>query len=675
MSRPRDVEVSVDDLMLEIHEEVARRRAGRRQSRFPSAGAHSVALEQRDLYSLADFLRFHDADFVRNAYLGILRREPDPAGAADYRSGLRSGRRSKADVIKALRFSPEGKAVAVHIIGLREGSSFAVEGIPNLRMSAPGGRIAPKNRYSVADFMSLHDEAFVHNAYLCILRRKPDPRGFAEFLGGLRTGRVSRIEILGALRYSAEGKAAGVAVRGLAVRYGMRRLHRIPVIGRAIAIGQYAVRLPDLVRHHERLEAAVFHLRAETADAVEALSRHVQASVRELESDLEGLSGEMAIREQVTAMHERLGRLTAELEDVSARHDALASLARVDELAEELETIRGHAITRQEQAHALAELNAMHEHLGHLTAELGDVSARQDALASVARVEELAKELETTQRHAITRQEQAHALADLERRIESGRAEVDHGLDDFYASFEDRFRGTEEEIRQRVEVYLPIVRGVGGGGPGALVLDVGCGRGEWLELLRDSGLTARGVDLNQSMIERCRRRGLDVIEGDAIEYLRTLEGASLGAVTGMHVIEHMPFPRLIELLDETLRVLRPGGVAIFETPNPENLRVGACNFHFDPTHIRPLPPESTKFVVEARGFARVEILRLHPDLSQPQLREGENALHEVVDQALFGPQDYAIVAYKAEQPVTTTSIVAAVPDETEEDSGRTSAPN
>jgi len=172
------------------------------------------------------------------------------------------------------------------------------------------------------------------------------------------------------------------------------------------------------------------------------------------------------------------------------------------------------------------------------------------------------------------------------------------------------------------------------------------------------------------MVERCRNGSLDVVEADAIEYLRTLPDASLGGVTGMHIIEHVPFSRLIDLFDETLRALKPGGVAIFETPNPENLRVGACNFYFDPTHIRPLPPESTRFFVQARGFGRVDILRLHPDLPPGRTREideaqlqraardedrdsqgemvgdDEDRLHARISEALLGPQDYAIVAYR-----------------------------
>jgi SAM-dependent methyltransferase len=149
------------------------------------------------------------------------------------------------------------------------------------------------------------------------------------------------------------------------------------------------------------------------------------------------------------------------------------------------------------------------------------------------------------------------------------------------------------------------------------------------------------------MIKQCQDLGFDVIESDAILYLRTLKSNSLGAVTGMHIIEHIPFKRLIALFDEVLRALKPGGVAIFETPNPENLIVGACNFYYDPTHLNPLPPEPMRFVLEARGFCPIEILRLHPYEESAMLNEGSEQLKDIVNKLMFGARDYALIAYKA----------------------------
>lgn len=230
--------------------------------------------------------------------------------------------------------------------------------------------------------------------------------------------------------------------------------------------------------------------------------------------------------------------------------------------------------------------------------------------------------------------------------------------DAFYQRFEDVFRGSRADIRERVIEYLPLVHAAHAGRADRPILDIGSGRGEWLELLRDEGLSARGVDTNSVAVTNCQKLGLDTVEGDAFDLLRALPDNSLGAVTAFHVIEHIPYEALGELFDEVLRVLKPGGLAIFETPNPENLDVGAHWFWFDPTHIRPLPPPPTRFLVESRGFVQAEILRLtrhrgdagkslaqlpdtHPDAAVV------NPVVARVAQMLYAAPDYAIVAHKA----------------------------
>jgi SAM-dependent methyltransferase len=235
--------------------------------------------------------------------------------------------------------------------------------------------------------------------------------------------------------------------------------------------------------------------------------------------------------------------------------------------------------------------------------------------------------------------------ARIERRAGIARTEPD--LDEFYARFEDRFRGTPEDIRSRLQVYVPTVEAAVRGAGDAPVLDLGCGRGEWLELLRERGIAASGADANAEMARRCRERGLDVEHRDAFAHLARLGDGHAGAVTAFHVIEHLPFERLVTLFDEALRVLRPGGAIVFETPNPENLIVGACNFWHDPTHVHPLPPEMVRFVAEARGFERAEILRLHPFPDWQHIAPGPHeGLRKRLNELLYGAQDYSVIAYK-----------------------------
>ena len=220
----------------------------------------------------------------------------------------------------------------------------------------------------------------------------------------------------------------------------------------------------------------------------------------------------------------------------------------------------------------------------------------------------------------------------------------DAGLDSFYVAFENRFRGTTDEIARRQERYLPIFRATPPAVAGKPVLDIGCGRGEFLSLLKKHNFLPRGVDLNSAMVAEARARGHDVIDGDAIAYLETLPEGSLGAITGFHIVEHIPFKSLVRLVDAARRALAPGGIILFETPNPENLVVGACTFHYDPTHIRPLPPDYLLFVAEARGFEAARVIRRDEDcnLDEPESGFAPTEINDWFRQ----PPDYAVYARK-----------------------------
>jgi SAM-dependent methyltransferase len=232
--------------------------------------------------------------------------------------------------------------------------------------------------------------------------------------------------------------------------------------------------------------------------------------------------------------------------------------------------------------------------------------------------------------------DQLHAIADEEK----------HVLEALYVSFEDQFRGTRHDIKERFRVYLPLLEEAKLGSAQMPILDVGCGRGEWLELLYDTGLRAQGVDQNRVLVEDCRRLGLEVLEAEAVSCLSGLPQESLGAVTGFHIIEHLPLEVLVKLLDETVRVLKPGGIAIFETPNPENVLVGSHNFYLDPTHRNPLPSGMMKFLAEARGLCRVTIMNLHPYPEFHHLEEAGLDIAKRFNKYFYGPQDYAVVGWK-----------------------------
>lgn len=248
----------------------------------------------------------------------------------------------------------------------------------------------------------------------------------------------------------------------------------------------------------------------------------------------------------------------------------------------------------------------------------------------------------------MTRLEQKQ-VEDAER--EANEAVDKARMDALYSAFEDRFRGSRDIVRARVEPYVDIVSSASAGGEEAPVVDVGCGRGEWLDLLKERGLHAFGIDLNDEFAETAAGQGLKVIHGDAIVELRELPAGSIGAVTSMHLVEHLPFDRVVALIDSARAALRDGGVLILETPNPENIDVATHYFYMDPTHRNPLPPEMLRWVVEACGFREARILRLseHRPLVAPEpvspYSEAATAVNHYVARTRVAP-DYAIVATK-----------------------------
>ncbi|WMC09219.1 class I SAM-dependent methyltransferase [Oceanimonas pelagia] len=213
--------------------------------------------------------------------------------------------------------------------------------------------------------------------------------------------------------------------------------------------------------------------------------------------------------------------------------------------------------------------------------------------------------------------------------------------DGFYRAFEDKFRGSRESIKERVAVYVPFVQPVAERYPHLSALDLGCGRGEWLEVLQQAGITAEGVDQNSGMLQACKELGLSVQQGDLVTFLQQLPDQSRVCISLIHVVEHLPFDTLRMVVKEAKRVLVPEGILIMETPNPENILVGSCNFYMDPTHRNPLPPPLLAFVTEYYGFERSKILRLQ---EEPALHNKQN--YEIKDYLGGISPDYTVLAQK-----------------------------
>jgi SAM-dependent methyltransferase len=220
-----------------------------------------------------------------------------------------------------------------------------------------------------------------------------------------------------------------------------------------------------------------------------------------------------------------------------------------------------------------------------------------------------------------------------------------------YFAFESRMRGSSELIRERQTVYTDEFRDA------APVLDIGCGRGEFLSLLRDGGVEARGIDADPDMVAHCRDEGLNVELADAVGYLSGLDDGSLGGIFCAHVVEHLDPKALFRLLELAATKLRPGGLFVAETPNPLSL-IALANFTADLSHDRPLHPSTLSFLLRQAGFREVtlrftsepaadERLRPVPLPEEPAFAQAQQLLDADVNRlndVVFGPQDYAVLA-------------------------------
>lgn len=206
-----------------------------------------------------------------------------------------------------------------------------------------------------------------------------------------------------------------------------------------------------------------------------------------------------------------------------------------------------------------------------------------------------------------------------------------------YSRFAERFRGSEDYVKKGQQFYLPYFRGR------REVLDIGCGRGEFLELMRDAGVPARGIDLGAESVEMCRQKGLQAEVADLFTYLADLQEASLDGIFCSQVVEHLPPERLPEMIRLAASRLERDGVMALETPNPECLAIFASHFYLDPTHTRPVPHPLLSFYMEEYGLGGIEVLRLSPAVeSMPSLA----SLPDDFRQAFFGGLDYAIMGRK-----------------------------
>ena len=449
--------------------------------------------------------------------------------------------------------------------------------------------------YHVNDLLKYHDRDFVKNAYRAILKREPDEAGFLHNLGLLQSGAFNKIDILASLRYSDEGEANGVTIDGLRLPATIRTLERIPVLGYLLQLVLAFVRLPSMIRSQRQFQGYIVAQQLAIADYVNEINEYVNERQRADERDVQERADRANLINQVQALEAAVNeRITPLIHSEQQRlGDAETLLLHVEDRVKTL----SQTLVRTRQ-----------------------------------QVSELASDVRTAERNlpvdgALVRENQT--------------TDELHEWDDLYAAFEEEFRGSPEEVEERLKYYLPFVKEFNAD---SRILDLGSGRGDWLHLLRKEGFKPHAIEVNEVFAERSRNEGFDVTHGDVMVYLGQQPDDSLDLVTAFHLIEHMNADKLFRLLDEIKRTLKPGGKVFIETPSPENIVVAACNFYADPTHHKPVNPHTLMFILLKKGFVELGLQFLHP-IDDGPFRECEGS--EQLNLWFYGPRDYSVIARKA----------------------------
>lgn len=458
--------------------------------------------------------------------------------------------------------------------------------------------------WTAGELLVLPAADFARAVHFAFLGREPSPDEFVRLRDRLLVHGVGRMRILREFRRSPEARIRKPRVKGLMQQFAWDRLVWSPPakFGRAVGRGVHNLwLLPRRVREFiGRLEV------------LERRSVETTAALRNVQS------GQINDRRNVS-------RHVRQLQEVIAA-DSKEAGARIDDTRERIERT----------AHGL---NLARSGLDEMQFRLTETESR------------LADHWRGIVDHKRTLENLAAVLQSDQVSVEPGSIsssvarEAGHLLDPLYLSFEDRYRGARADIKERQSVYLARVKEAYAAAGRAPVVDIGCGRGEWLELLAEVGIAAHGYDLNRVAVEECRTYGIDAQLVDGLDALAASTTESCSAVTAFHLIEHLPFEAVVKLLDEALRVLRPGGVLILETPNPGNLLVAAERFYLDPTHRNPVPSELIAYLLKSRGYQETEILPLHPVQSDLGEQYSDPML-QLLRQKLFGPQDYGAIGCK-----------------------------
>ena len=451
--------------------------------------------------------------------------------------------------------------------------------------------------------LSYEDETFVDNAYRLILGREPDSPGRESYLNKLRNSILCKEEVICALRFSREGRLKKSKIEGFLRALIITVIWRIPVISTLVKTAIFIITGPgykqEFLQKQKALEEKCENIQSRYQRQFEKIEQQFLANQTVTRETLEKLEQQFLTNQTVTReTFEKLEQQFSGNRELLEKNieQAKQQLAeRLDFFDSQLCFVKRALLTKPE--------------------------GKNSQLTQGLNVKEI---------------------------IGDRRVEREGLINSLYLAFEDTYRGSENLVSERLSVYLPYVERCLSRATSISALDLGCGRGEWLHLLKNLGILGIGLDCNPLAVAHCQDKGINVKFGEANAGLQEIDDESLDLITAFHLIEHLSVDNFYGLLIEIVRVLKPGGQVFLETPNPANILVSSYDFYRDPSHQQPVHPDTLRFLLHSFGCSEVKTYGvLHDqDGGETQLLDTTLAPLDTIDDYVSAPRDYCLLATK-----------------------------
>lgn len=562
---------------------------------------------KRSIIDIGTILTADDNNFVRTVYQVLLGRDAEEEAVTVANSNLKEKKLTRVDFINATAESAEFKSRNIVLTGYK--------------------------KLPIAVFLQYTGREFIDNAYILILKRFADDQAMNNYLKLLGRGNITPVEILYDLNHSPEGINNNLVIEGLDELYAKRQKHmkfyRIPVIGKV-------ARMLNSLRYVNSRINTMSDALVDLEDRTVKDSERLASEINSLQTNMVVLNDNIGkLREQISLVSRSNVANANAISEVSANlsriNDSLGST--INDIGRNVSDLNGVSEDYHENKVKVGnDLAAISSDVAVLTSEISNLRVQLKRLKDAPVSNALVSEGEALAPQTV----QSVPVSD-ENRYES----ID------YFDFENHFRGSREHIKKSQEMYLPYFENRQN------VVDLGCGRGEFVELLLDNKIGVTGVDMYEPYVEFMKMHGLPAVYDDAVSYLKKQDKVD-GIFVGQ-VVEHISVEQIIELCKTAYEKLDDGAYLIMETPNPRSLAIFTNFFYVDPSHQRPVHPFTLEYLVKKAGFTSVEIMYTENSkvpFSIPKLKENDpdysdfnNAMGEVSN-LLYGSQDYAIIARK-----------------------------